>query len=427
MDSPFTPDFGRTPSVLAARGALTADWRSALRRSDDRRRTSLLLSPRGTGKTALLNEFEDIAARNGMLVVAVDTSTSGIAARIVEQIELAHDLGTGVAGSLRDHPSETAKSARLNLGLASIGWQTAQRITPEWTLRRMLTHLATASAGQGNAMLLSVDELHAADIEETRRLAADIQHVAKRESLPLCFVGAALPFFRGVMRTDRKLSFFNRCAKPPIPPITHNEAADFYRSSIAEAGGRISDTAVAVMAAGCGGNAYRMQHIGDQAWTLAGAPRSAINDETARTAVAAAASITHDDLFRPLWDDFSANERRILELLAGAPSGLHVAEFAAVEPDPDRLDAAITALTDSGCVDYEHVTGQVTLRHTGDRDSIIEASSVSRHLRASRGTTETIAMQTAHHSGAVCGKQMTRVPGNCILPPDHSGRCRSKR
>ena len=99
MDSPFTPDFGRTPSVLAARDALTADWRSALRRSDDRRRTSLLLSPRGTGKTALLNEFEDIAARNGMLVVAVDTTTSGIAARIVEQIELARDLGTGSAGS----------------------------------------------------------------------------------------------------------------------------------------------------------------------------------------------------------------------------------------------------------------------------------------------------------------------------------------
>ncbi len=429
MGSPFTPDFGKTPTVLAARDTLTAAWARALRTPDDRLRTSILLSPRGTGKTAMLNEFEDIAAQNGMLVVAVDASTSGIAERIFERIELARELGGGVAGALRGQPSETAKSARLNLGLASIGWAATQRLKPKWSLRRILTHLAAASAEQGSAMLLTVDELHAADIEEARRLAADIQHMSKRENLPLCFVGAALPFFRGVIRSDRKLSFFNRCAKPLIPPIGADEAAAFYKSAVTVAGGSVSDEASAVMAAGCGGNAYKMQHIGDQAWRLGEAPDREIDDNAAHGAVTAAARIAHDDLFRPLWDELTTSERRILERLADVPDTLHIAEFAAIEPDPDRLDAAVTALADAGCVDYEHITGTLSLGHLGDRDSIIEASSVSRHLQASRAAIDTLPRRSASDdsSGITCGKPMRRVPGNCILPPNHSGRCRSKR
>ena len=69
--------------------------------------------------------------------------------------------------------------------------------------------------------------MHAADDDEVRRLAADLQHVAKRENLPLCFAGAALPFFREVMRSDRKLSFFDRCAEPTLPSIVDGDAADF--------------------------------------------------------------------------------------------------------------------------------------------------------------------------------------------------------
>ena len=421
MHSPFTPDFGKTPTFLAGRKTLTEQWNAALDTPSDRLRTALLLSPRGTGKTVMLNEMEDLAFQEGMLVVAVDTSTAGVAERIVEQIEIAREIGGGAADALEEPQSHLRKSARLSVGLASLGWDTATPIKPRWSLRRLLTHLADASASNDSAMLLSVDELHAADGDEARRLAADLQHVAKRSDLPLCFVGAALPFFRGVMRSDRKLSFFNRCAKPHMPAISSADAADFYRAMITGASGRIGDAAVEIMATGCGGNAYKMQHIGDQAWIAAEAPRHEIDTDAARRAVEVSAGIMYEDVFRPLWEDLTPAERRCLERLAESDSPLHVAEFAAIESDPDDLSAILSNLVDAGCVEYDHSSGIVRFGHLGDREAIAEASSVSRHLQSAGIAT------VAQESASVCDKQMRRVPGRCVLSSGHSGRCRSKR
>ncbi|MCY4518204.1 MAG: hypothetical protein OXB99_13315 [Acidimicrobiaceae bacterium] len=421
MSSPFTPDFGTSPAFLAGRTALVEAWKAALRNPRDRLRMALLLSPRGTGKTVMLNEIEDLATGLGMLVVAVDTSTAGVGERIAEQIETAREIGAGAADVLRQPQTETTKSARLSLGFASLGWSAATPVEPQWSLRRMLTHLASASSAHNSAMLLSVDELHAADRDEARRLAADVQHVAKRENLPLCFAGAALPFFRGAMRSDRKLSFFNRCAKPTLASISRADAAGFYRHMIAAANGTVTDEAVDAMATACGGNAYKMQHIGHSAWLAAGAPRREIGADAARDAIDAANRIVYEDVFRPLWEDLTPPERRCLELLAGSADPLHVAELAAIEADPDGLTAVLDSLVDSGCVTYDHSSGAVTLGHLGDRESIAEAASVSRHLQ----NADIAARPLSSHP--VCGRPMQRVTGRCVLPLGHAGRCRSKR
>ena len=421
MSSPFTPDFGRSPTFLVGRDALSVQWAAALRAPGDRLRTALLLSPRGTGKTVMLNEIEDLAAEQGMLVAAVDTSTAGVAERIAEQIETAREISGDAQELLRQPESGLTRSARLSVGFASIGWATASRVQPQWSLRRILTHLAAASAQNGSAVLLSVDELHAADSDEARRLAADIQHVAKRENLPLCFVGAALPFFRGVMRSDRRLSFFNRCAKPSLPSISDDDAADFYRRTIASAGGHVSEAAIGVMATGCGGNAYKMQHIGHGAWLAAGAPGREIDADAAHEAAEAADRIMHEDVFRPLWEDLTTAERRCLERLADAPEPLQVADLASVEADPDALSAVLASLVDAGCIEYDHTSGVVGLGPLGDRDAIAEAASVSLHLQAAGVTAQ------QQDAASTCGQPMRRVPGRCILPVGHSGRCRSKR
>ena len=421
VSNPFTPDFGKSPAFLVGRAALKHDWEAALQTPRDRLRTALLLSPRGTGKTVMLNEIEDLAAGQGMLVVAVDTITSGVAERIAEQIEIAREIGGGAADILRQPQTELTKSARLSLGFASLGWAAATSVKPQWSLRGILTHLAAASASNNSAMLLSVDEMHAADSDETRRLAADLQHVAKRENLPLCFAGAALPFFRGVMRSDRKLSFFNRCAKPTLPIIGKENAAGFYRHMVAAADGTVTDEAIDVMATGCGGNAYKLQHIGHSAWLVADAPRHEIGVDAARAAVETANRIMYEDVFRPLWEDLAPTERRCLERLAGSTEPLHVAELATIESDPDELSAMLTSLVDADCIEYDHASGAVRLGHLGDRDAIAEASSVSFHLQAAEVAAR------PRDSRLACGRPMRRVPGRCVLSLGHTGRCRSKR
>ena len=74
---------------------------------------------------------------------------------------------------------------------------------------------------------------------------------------------------------------------------------------VAAGGGRVTDEAIGVMAVGCGGNAYKMQHIGHNAWIAADAPGCEIGVDAAHEAVEAAQRAVYEDVFRPLWEDLT--------------------------------------------------------------------------------------------------------------------------
>lgn len=64
--NPFTPDFGQAPPVMVGRDgvmrALLTSWATGPR---DPGFTSLLLGPRGTGKTALMGALAETAGSPG--------------------------------------------------------------------------------------------------------------------------------------------------------------------------------------------------------------------------------------------------------------------------------------------------------------------------------------------------------------------------
>ena len=65
----FTPDFGQEPHVVVGRDALTSSLRAGLGGGPrDNRFTSLLLGPRGSGKTVMLNAMRDAAGESGWIV-----------------------------------------------------------------------------------------------------------------------------------------------------------------------------------------------------------------------------------------------------------------------------------------------------------------------------------------------------------------------
>ena len=182
----FTPGFGQAPHFCVGRDQMLAEIRSALNVGpEDDRFTSVLLGPRGSGKTVALGMIEDVAVEAGWVVFSLDASTDGIHGRIKEQIAWAQDQYEGLPPT--DAPDRrTTTRARLRIWPVSFQREVAESVRIKWGLRRQLTTLAAHAAAQGTAVMLSVDEMHGGDRDEMRRLSADLQHIVKASQIAGC-------------------------------------------------------------------------------------------------------------------------------------------------------------------------------------------------------------------------------------------------
>ena len=80
--NPFTPVVGKVPPHIAGREEIIADVEAALAGAgNDPAIISLLVGPRGTGKTALLSYFADTAESSGWVAARV-TCVAGMLWRI---------------------------------------------------------------------------------------------------------------------------------------------------------------------------------------------------------------------------------------------------------------------------------------------------------------------------------------------------------
>ena len=234
--NPFSPDFGQPPEALVGREQLLSDLRSGLTTGPrDARFTSLLLGPRGSGKTVVLTEMEDAAAASGWIVMSADAGTGGLLERILQSIAKARSSHDGAADTDSSGGSRWAGAIRLE----PFAWhQTVfERILPEWDLRQQLTALAEDAAGHGTAVLLTVDEMHCGDRHELRRLAGDLQHITKKAQLPLAFLGAGLSQMKHTLLADNRMTFLQRCARSDMPPLSAADAMRGLRQTVRSAGG----------------------------------------------------------------------------------------------------------------------------------------------------------------------------------------------
>ena len=73
ITNPFTPVVGKVPPHIAGREEIIADVEAALAGTgNDPAIISLLVGPRGAGKTALLSYFADTAESSGWIAARVN-------------------------------------------------------------------------------------------------------------------------------------------------------------------------------------------------------------------------------------------------------------------------------------------------------------------------------------------------------------------
>lgn len=422
--NPFSPGFGKVPASIVGRDEVLSDLQSAFAVGpSDTRYATVIVGVRGSGKTVVLNAIQDHATSNGWVVLAMDGTESGLLDRISAAISRASTRYEALGAEAFPTPISKTRSSAVKVGPYTTERSEQRSANNGMDLRGQLTFLAEAAQQADVGVLLTVDELHAANHSEARRLAGDLQHIANRESLPLAFVGAGLMELRYTLMEGKRNTFFKRCNTYELPPLTEADAIRGLRAPIGLAGGQIDAPALRTAAQAVDGSPYKLQLIGHQAWVVSGAPDHTIDSFAVAEAIRLATETVTANVSEPAFYELADNEQRYLEAIAALdrPTPRRVAT--ALRADPRVARRIIRRLDLSGYVarqhDYLVLTGLVP------KSVILEATGGDWDF----DTTDTFDGSTAENqlgsTATKCRKWMPRAAAYCVLAAGHAGGCRS--
>lgn len=322
--NPFTPSFGVSPPLLVGRDEPLEDFRAALAAAPgDPHRAVLLTGVRGSGKTVLLNAFEDEARRRRWAVIS-ETTRPGIA----DEIE---------SSTLPDLLAEAGATTHVStiegitLSAAGFGGGVTRRRTeshpPVPSLRSQLTSLADIHDARGAGVLVSIDEVHRTAVDDLRAIAQAVQHLF-REGRQVAFVAAGLPSSVADILNDDVLTFLRRAERFELASVPTPDVSRALIEPIENSGRRITDDATAIAAAGTAGYPFLIQLVGYHTWAID--PDAEIIDaEQARAGVRRAARRIGRLVHEPALAGLSAVDRSFLAAMAEDDSASRMADVAA--------------------------------------------------------------------------------------------------
>ena len=318
MDNPFTPGFGTEPPTLAGRDGILRRIATAMAAGPRHPDTTLIITgARGTGKTVLLNAAERESRERGWAAIAVSASEEG-----------------GVSWNVSLAASDTARwpeqwrQQETGFGADVRGRRTAGG-SGRRTLRAALTDLADAALLQDAGVLVTVDELQAAASEDAQTFANAIQHVSRREQRPVMFIGAGLPDVEDTILADDGITFFQRCRRAEIGPISDPDVRTALEQPVLDAGGWIESSALEAAVAAASGYPFMVQLIGFHAWEHARAPEAGITADSMAKALKDAGDEMVRLVIMPVWKRLSDADRRFVEAMAVDDGESRVADIAA--------------------------------------------------------------------------------------------------
>ncbi|WP_419943874.1 ATP-binding protein [Candidatus Poriferisodalis sp.] len=304
-ENPFRPSFGSSPPVLAGRGAVLDALAEAL---DDGPShpdfTSLLVGTRGTGKTSTLNAIQQQADERGWPVIAENAHG-----------DLCDRLTEATLSAIRAEQSASTRPRISGFGALGISVQLGHERgeaeshgKPRW--RKVVTELASHLKAHGRGVLVTLDELQGGHLAELREMASTLQHVTRREELPVALVAAGLPSVDDVVLQDLAITFLQRCSRHEISELPAAAAATALSQPIRARGGRIAEEALHSAVAHSGGYPFMLQLIGYHAWRAASTNPVRVTVADMEYGIAQAQRRLPQLVLEPLWRALSDVDRQ---------------------------------------------------------------------------------------------------------------------
>lgn len=291
--NPFRPTAGAEPPRIIGRDGVALEFSEGLHAGVGApARLMRITGPRGSGKTVLLCELRERASEQGWNTVQIAASA-----------HLLQDLFERIDEEL---PVESA-SVGVNFGVASAHVKLASH-------QRGIRSRLKDAAQKGNGLLIAIDEVQDAPIEDMQTIASAVQLlIGEKVNIALAFAG--LP--AGVMDliNGKALTFLRRALPVELIGINQVEVALSLQDSFKATGLTLEGDCLSKAAKATRGYAYLIQLVGYSVWQRANLNRDihdVVSADDVETGIALASARFHDAVHEPAIAGLSELEIRYL-------------------------------------------------------------------------------------------------------------------
>lgn len=302
--NPFTPVVGKVPPHIAGREEIIADVEAALAGAgNDPAIISLLVGPRGTGKTALLSYFADTAESSGWVAARV-TCVAGMLDDVLIRAQRAarHLVDT--------RPSRKIKGAGI-ANVVSFELEDSPIEPANW--RSKMDDILDALAEQGTGLLVTIDEVNPS-IEEMTTLVAAFQHFLD-EGKRVALIMAGLPYAVTSLLSGKSTSFLRRAARYELQALNDYEVEEALIRTMRDGGKSFEPDALDAAVKAIKGFPFMLQLVGYRTWRMAGNSEvvdvSIVND-----AAGVARKELDERVYEAIWFELSEADKSFLLAMA---------------------------------------------------------------------------------------------------------------
>lgn len=333
--NPFRPDFGISPRVWAGRQEVLDDYSLAVSVAGTFNRHMVISGARGTGKTALLNELEDIARSQGWIILRAfshrDTTTT-----LSE---------TTIPQAIRELLSPTATRSVTGASIAGVGSITTnveKPAKPVPTLLTRLRELLDVVEPHGAGVAITVDEIQYTSIEELNILATAVQDLNRDERAISLLVAGVRPGIDELL-THPGTTFMRRAARYHLGPLTQPDTTANLMATTENSSITFSEEAAGVAAELIEGYPYFLQLVGALAWARARAEESTeVRPEHVHHIRDQAIRLLGSQVYAPEVRDLPAAQLNFLQAISRVMNEEHTAHIRDIAAELGRPQRSIT-------------------------------------------------------------------------------------
>lgn len=314
--NPFTPVVGKVPLHIAGREEIIADIEGALAGAgNDPAIISLLVGPRGMGKTALLSHFADTAESSGWVTARV-TCVAGM----LEDILIRTQRATRHLVDIE--PARKIKGAGI-ADFISLELEDSPRELSNW--RSRMDDILDALAEFNTGLLVTIDEVNPS-IDEMATLVAAFQHFLD-EGKKVALIMAGLPYAVTSLLSGKSTSFLRRAARYELQALNDYEVEEALMRTMRDGGKSFEPDALEAAVNAVKGSPFMLQLVGYRVWRMAGD-----SDTVDVSIVNAAASVARKELdqrvYEAVWFELSEADKSFLLAMAEDPTITRQADLA---------------------------------------------------------------------------------------------------
>lgn len=322
--NPYRPGFNQTPVVFAGRVDVLDGASEALEIAAYDARTPrplILLGPRGVGKTVTLGEIASLAAEDhAWPTVHVEARTRGFLPELTRRLKHARQLLEGDAGSEQGAGRARVTGSKVEARAFGIGAGVELQFDrpgeqPDQDFGTALRQVMQVAVDRNAGLLLTLDELQNASMDDLTTLAATLQESVPRD-WPLVVAVAALPSLRRSRGRNALPTYLERAEwheLRALPAVDARQALveparQSHRPMTEEAAGALLDIA--------GGYPYAIQVAGHYAWRSSHGAAQITLAHARQAQPRIEADL--EQLFSSRWADASERQRDYLRAIARA-------------------------------------------------------------------------------------------------------------